>query len=130
MARSVIVNISFSILMLATIITGCTAKQDFDRKGWNDGNGLDFPRRNLMVDDLLQKYQFKGMKYKSLVGLLHEPDGFIDSTHFYYQIILKMNALDTIRTKNLVFAWNKRDSIISDVKVTEKEYPKKDYSKK
>lgn len=130
MTRSVIVNIFFFVLLLATIATGCTSNQPFDRKGWNDGNGLDFPRRNLMVDDLLQKYQFKGMKYKSLVGLLHEPDGFIDSTHFYYQIILKMNALDTIRTKNLVFAWNKKDSIITDVKVTEKEYPKKDYSKK
>lgn len=123
-------KVFFLFLLTTLALAGCTSNQPFDRKGWNDGNGLDFPRRNLMVDDLLKKYQFKGMKYKSLVGLLHEPDGFIDSTHFYYQIILKMNALDTIRTKNLVFAWNKKDSIITDVKLTEKEYPKKDYSKK
>lgn len=121
----------FTVLICAAFAYGCTAKQDFDRKGWNDGDGLDFPRRNLMIDDLLQKYQFKGMKYKNVVGLLHEPDRFsYDSTNFHYQIILKMQGLDTIRTKNLVFWWNKKDSVITDYKVTEKDYPKKEYKKK
>lgn len=121
----------FTFLIVAVLAYGCTAKQDFDRKGWNDGDGLDFPRRDLMVDDLLQKYNFKGWKYRNVRGLLHEPDRFSDdSSHFHYQLILKMEGLDTIRTKNLVFGWNKKDSIINDVKVTEKDYPRKTHKKK
>ncbi|MFD0795069.1 hypothetical protein ACFQZX_15715 [Mucilaginibacter litoreus] len=117
-----------SVILLS--ISACTSNQPFDRRGWNDGDGIDFPRRNLMVDDLLEKYKFKGMKYKNVVGLLHEPDRFSDdSTSFHYELIRKMNVLDTVKTKNLVFWWNKKDSVISDVKVVEKEYPKKEIKK-
>ncbi|MBL4676401.1 MAG: hypothetical protein JKY70_09395 [Mucilaginibacter sp.] len=131
MTRSAIPNSFFVILLMVAVITGCTANQDFDRKGWNDGDGIDFPRRNLMIDDLLEKYNFKGWKYKNVRGLLHEPDRFSDdSSNFHYEIIRKMDGVDTVHTKNLVFWWNRKDSTITDYKVAEKDYPKKERKRK
>src|ERR1051325_8308746 len=125
------VKFIFIFFIVTTLAYSCTANQEFDRRGWNDGDGIEFPRRNLMVDDLLEKYKFKGMKYRNVRGLLHEPDRFSDdSTNFHYEIIRKMDGLDTVRTKNLVFWWNKKDSIITDYKLVEKDYPKKENKKK
>jgi len=123
---------SFRFMIFFTLVSAflfsCTNKQPFDRKGWNDGDGLSFPRRYMMVDDLLATHKLVGLKFNNVVGLLHYPDRFsYDSLSFHYEITRKMSGIDTLYTKNLVFTMGK-DSVITSVKVTERNY--KDEKKK
>ncbi len=118
--------IVFSVI--SALLFSCTPKQPFDRDGWNDGDGISFPRRYLMVDNLLATHKLVGLKFKNVVGLLHYPDRFSrDSLSFHYEITRKMSGIDTVYTKNLVFTMGK-DSVIKSVKVTEHNY--KDEKKK
>lgn len=121
--RFIIVFISISVLLFS-----CTTKQPFDRDGWNDGDGITFPRRYMMVNDLLATHKLVGLKFSNVVGLLHYPDRFsYDSLSFHYEITRKMSGIDTLYTKNLVFTMGK-DKVITSVKVTERDY--KDEKKK
>jgi hypothetical protein len=121
----------FLILMfIVAALWGCTSKQKFDRYGWNDGDGLDFPKRYLMVDDLLETHKLVGLKFNNIVGLLHYPDRFAyDSLSFHYEITRKMSGIDTLYTKNLVFTMTK-DSVITSAKVVERDYKKEKEDKK
>ena len=123
---------SFRFIIIFTLVSAflfsCTSKQPFDRYGWNDGDGLTFPKRYMMVDDLLATHKLVGLKFSNVVGLLHYPDRFsYDSLSFHYEITRKMSGIDTMYTKNLVFTMNK-DKVITSVKVTERDY--KDEKKK
>jgi hypothetical protein len=134
MLNAMITNIPMrSFIVIATItllISGCGRTEKFTRQGWDDGDGLEFPRRIGMVDDLLKTHKLKGLTYKQVTALLHEPqrNSYKDRS-FHYEIIRKMDGIDTVYTKNLVFYLSK-DSIVTDVKVTEKEYPPKKKRKK
>ncbi|MBB5397145.1 hypothetical protein HDC91_003212 [Mucilaginibacter sp. AK015] len=115
---------------MVAMLTSCTYKQKFERKGWNEGDGLTFPRRNLMVEDLLATHKLVGLKFNNIVGMLHYPDRFSrDSLSFHYEIIRKMSGIDTLYTKNLVFTMTK-DSVITAVKVTERDYKEEKENKK
>ncbi|MFA6248528.1 MAG: hypothetical protein WC615_16430 [Mucilaginibacter sp.] len=123
---------SFRFIIVFTLVSAslfsCTQKQPFDRDGWNDGDGITFPRRYMMVDDLLATHKLVGLKFSNVVGLLHYPDRFsYDSLSFHYEITRKMSGIDTLYTKNLVFTMGK-DKVITSVKVTERDY--KDEKKK
>jgi hypothetical protein len=121
--RFIIVFVSISAFLFS-----CANKQPFDRDGWNDGDGITFPRRYMMVDDLLATHKLVGLKFSNVVGLLHYPDRFsYDSLSFHYEITRKMSGIDTLYTKNLVFTMGK-DKVITSVKVTERDY--KDEKKK
>nr|WP_157535854.1 hypothetical protein [Mucilaginibacter sp. L294] len=109
-------------ILFAVTLSACTSKQPFDRFGWNDGDGLTFPKRYMMVDDLLATHKLVGLKFSNVVGLLHYPDRFsYDRLSFHYEITRKMSGIDTLYTKNLVFTMGK-DSVITSVKVTERNY--------
>ncbi|OOQ61271.1 hypothetical protein [Mucilaginibacter pedocola] len=113
------------IAFIALGVSGCKNKQPFTPKGWNDGDGMDYPKRYMMVDDLLATHKLKGMTYKQVVQLLKYPqrNSFTDRS-FYYDITRKMNGGDTAYFKGLLFKLN-ADSIVTEVKVFEKEGKKK-----
>ena len=124
------VNYILLFTLIAATIVSCTSKQPFDRKGWNDGDGLEFPKRYLMVDDLLANHKLVGLKFNNIVGLLHYPDRFsYDSLSFHYEITRKMSGIDTLYTKNLVFTMTK-DSVITSAKVVERDVKKEKEDKK
>lgn len=108
----------FLLVLLA--LAGCHSKEPFTPKGWNDGDGIDFPRRYLMVDDLLANHKLKGLTYIQVIQLLKAPqrNSYTDRS-FSYEITRKMDILDTLYIKNLVFYLNK-DSIVTDFKIYEK----------
>lgn len=114
------------VLVLAVVaLAGCSNKKPFDRYGWDDGDGIDFPKRYMMVDDLMANHKLKGLTYKQVVNLLHYPQrNSYTERSFLYEITRKMDGIDTIYAKNLVFILNK-DSVVTDVKVTEKNYERK-----
>lgn len=107
-------------LILAIGLAGCHKKEPFTPKGWDDGDGIEFPKRYLMVDDLMANRKLKGLTYKQVVQLLKAPQR-NDSPPgtFSYEITRKMDVLDTLYIKNLVFYLNK-DSVVTDFKIYEK----------
>lgn len=111
---------------IALSISGCKNQRPFDGRAWNDGDGIDFPKRYMMVDDLLATHKLKGMTYKQVILLLRYPqrNSHTDRS-FYYDITLKMSGIDTSYFKGLLFTLNK-DSIVTDVKVFEKTAKKKE----
>ncbi|MES2267764.1 MAG: hypothetical protein V4520_13460 [Bacteroidota bacterium] len=115
-----------TIISFIVAISGCEAKKEkFTTKGWDDGDGLTFPRREGMLDDLLATHKLKGLTFKQAVGLLKYPQrtGFTQK-EFEYEIIRKMDGIDTVYAKSLVLYLNK-DSVVSDYKVIEKDNKEK-----
>ena len=116
--------------LISALLFGCASKLKFDRDGWNDGDGIIFPNRYAMVDDLLATHKFVGQKFNNVVGLLHWPDRFSrDSLTFHYEIQRKMSGVDTMFTQNLVFT-QRKDSVITSVKITERDYVAEKKNKK
>lgn len=125
---------SFRFIIVLTLTSaflfGCASKLKFDRDGWNDGDGIVFNNRYSMLDDLLATHNFVGLKFNNVVGLLHWPDRFSrDSLTFHYEIQRKMSGVDTMFTQNLVFT-QRKDSTITSVKVTERDYVAEKKNKK
>ena len=107
-------------------ISSCKNQRPFNGREWNDGDGIDFPKRYMMVDDLLATHKLKGMTYKQVILLLKYPqrNSHTDRS-FYYDITLKMDGIDTAYFKGLLFKLN-ADSIVTDVQVFEKTAKKKE----
>ncbi|WP_374948546.1 hypothetical protein [Mucilaginibacter sp.] len=107
-------------MAMMLIVAGCSKKK-FDRRGWDDGDGISWPNRNGMLDDLLATHKLKGMKYKEVINLLRYPqwNSYTDRS-FKYEINCKMDRLDTVYAKYLVLYLNK-DSVVNDVKVIEQD---------
>jgi hypothetical protein len=111
----------FFILLIITL-SGCEIKKEkFTTKGWDSGDGIEFPKRNGMLDDLLATHKLKGLTYKQALGLLKYPQrtGLTDRS-FEYEITRKMDGIDTVYAKSLVLYLNK-DSVVSDYKIIEKD---------
>ncbi|MBD1393736.1 hypothetical protein [Mucilaginibacter glaciei] len=108
------------IVLIVLALTGCGRKK-FDRREWDAGDGISWPNRNGMLDDLLATHKLKGMKYKEVINLLRYPqwNSYTDKS-FQYEINRKMDKLDTVYSKYLVLYLN-QDSVVSDIKVVEKD---------
>ncbi|RFZ82839.1 hypothetical protein DYU05_11790 [Mucilaginibacter terrenus] len=130
MFRSRILRFIIYLFATALILSGCKRHEPFTPKGWDDGDGLSFPKRYLMVDSLLASKKLIGLKYKQVVWLLKAPqrNSFTDRS-FSYEITRKMNGVDTLHTKDLVIYLNK-DSVVTSAKVVEKDYNWKPKKKK
>jgi hypothetical protein len=117
---------SFIVLaFLGMALSACGKKAKFDRRMWNDGDGLSFPERDAMLEDLLKNQKLKGLTYKQAIQLLHEPQrNSYTGKSFQYEIIRKMDGFDTVFAKTLTLYLNK-DSVVTDFKVTEKDNTEK-----
>ena len=112
------------LVSLVTLgLTACHREDNFTTEKWKNGDGLQFPLRNEILDDLIKTHALKGMTYKQMQHLLSYPDG-RDSVSFYYQIIETYNNLGKRKyIKNLVL-YVRKDSVITDFKVVEKHFKK------
>jgi len=114
----------FSTLVMA-ILTSCHRNDNFTTEKWMSGDGLQFPLRNEVLDDLLKTHPLKGLTYKQVQHLLSYPNG-RDSVSFYYQIIETYNNRGTKNhIKNLVLYMGK-DSVITAFKIVEKRFKNPD----
>lgn len=122
------IGLKQALIILTLLVFGlssCKKKMPFTRDGWNDGDGLDFPNRYMMVEDLMATHKLKGMTYKQVVRLLHSPQRHSHTDKsFYYDITLEMKGIDTAYFKGLLFKLND-DSVVTDVRVFEKTAKKK-----
>lgn len=103
--------------LILILFSACNRGVKFDRDKWNAGDGLTFPNRNQMLDDLLKSQKLKGMKYYHVLALLHRPQG-ADSTMMYYEIVRNVEPGSSNYRKNLVLYLSK-DSIVTGTKIVE-----------
>jgi len=106
-------------LLLLTALFSChPGGQKFTTEKWLIGDGLQFPLRDDIVDDLIKNYKLKGLTYKEVHHLLGYPNWSDSTKHeFYYQIIEKHNNMrQPDHIKNLVFYMTK-DSIVTRFEV-------------
>lgn len=116
-------KIAFCLLFIVAL-TGCDPHKKFNREQWNYGDGLEFPLRNEIVDDLVKNHQLKGLNYGQVIDTLGIPQK-RDSLLLAYQIL--DNSSDFSRKKpahikSLVLHFSK-DSVV--VKAEIKEYDNK-----
>jgi len=116
----------FLFILVVATLSGCQVKKEkFTTKGWDDGDGLQFPKRDAMLDDLLANHKLKGLTFKQTINLLKYPQrtGFVKK-EFEYEIVRKMDGIDTVYAKSLVLYLN-QDSVVSDYRVIEKDNKEK-----
>ncbi|MGF7040416.1 hypothetical protein M2273_003676 [Mucilaginibacter lappiensis] len=110
-------NIIILFSLLIVVSTSCSREMKFDRDKWDYGDGLIFPNRDKMLNDLLQNHKLKGLKYQQVISLLHRPQR-ADSTMMYYEIVSQLDLGSKKPNKNLILYLNK-DSVVTDIKVVE-----------
>jgi hypothetical protein len=119
----------FSICLFAVItVTGCSSNSKFDRQKWSYGDGLDYPFRDEILNDLVTNHHIKGLNYRQTIDSLGSPQR-RDSLQFTYQIIDDSYAFarkKPAHRKNLIVYFSK-DSIVTRFEVydhTDKEKKK------
>jgi uncharacterized protein YydD (DUF2326 family) len=109
-------NILIICCLLIISLAACKRSVKFNRDDWDYGDGLTFPNRNGMVDDLLQNQKLKGMTYHQVVRLLHRPQGG-NADSIYYEIDEQFKFNKPKYVKNLVIYL--KDSVVTDAKIYE-----------
>lgn len=104
-------------LLFSIVITGCNTKK-FDRQQWSYGDGLDYPLRDGIVNDLVKNHKLKGLTYRQVIDSLGAPQK-RDTLLLSYQII--DNSFDYIRKqpihkKNLILYFSK-DSVVTKFEI-------------
>ena len=100
-------------MLLMVALTSChLSGSKFDRQKWSYGDGLDYPLRNDIVDDLMKNHHIKGLTFRQVIDSLGSPQR-RDSLKFTYQI--QDNSFDFARKKpahkkSLIVYFNK-DSV-------------------
>jgi hypothetical protein len=102
-------------LVLLTL-TGCKQHTKFNREEWDYGDGLEFPFRNNMVDDLLKTQKLKGLKYQEVIHLLHRPQ-LSNTTEMVYDIDEYNKPKKPRYVKKLILTL--KDSVVTDAKIYE-----------
>jgi outer membrane protein assembly factor BamE (lipoprotein component of BamABCDE complex) len=115
-------------LIAFAALAGCGNGSKFDRKKWSYGDGLEYPLRDDIVDDLMKNHHIKGLTFDQVIDSLGSPQR-RDSLKFTYQILdnsFEFAQKGPIRKKNLIVYFNK-DSVAVKFEIsdhTEKEKPK------
>jgi hypothetical protein len=102
--------------LLVACLTACKHHTKFTREDWDYGDGLEFPFRNNMVDDLLQNHKLKGLKYQEVIHLLHRPQ-LSNANEMIYEIEEITKKGKTTYVKKLILSL--KDSVVTDAKIYE-----------
>lgn len=110
---------------LVILMASCGNKK-FDREKWSYGDGLDYPMRDDIVDDLMANHHIKGLTYRQVIDSLGSPQR-RDSLMFTYQIIdnsYNYGKKHPIRKKNLIVYFSK-DSVVTRFEIYDHTEPVK-----
>jgi outer membrane protein assembly factor BamE (lipoprotein component of BamABCDE complex) len=112
----------FKNLLILTILfltaSGCHRSDKFDRQKWSYGDGLEYPQRNDLVDDLVKNHHLKGLTYRQVIDSLGRPQS-RDTLILSYQIMdnsYEYNRKKPIHKKNLILYFSK-DSVVTRIEV-------------
>jgi outer membrane protein assembly factor BamE (lipoprotein component of BamABCDE complex) len=105
-------------------ITSCNRQQKFTREKWSYGDGLEYPSRKAILDDLLANHKIKGLNHYQVIQLLGSPQ-YKDTANFKYSYQIEDTGFkynpkkDSVYIKNLVLYFSK-DSIVTKTEIFEK----------
>ncbi|MFD2148383.1 hypothetical protein [Mucilaginibacter antarcticus] len=66
------VYILLGMIGFATL-TGCNDNSKFDRKKWAYSDGLEYPMRDNILDDLMANHHIKGLTFDQVIDSLGSP---------------------------------------------------------
>ncbi len=119
--KPIVIAVLFAILLTAA---ACNRQQKFSREMWSYADGLDYPSRAGILDDLLANHKLKGLNHYQLQQLLGTPQA-KDTVNFKYSYQIEDSGTNynpkkkPIYIKNLVIYFSK-DSIVTKTEVFEK----------
>ena len=105
-------------------ITSCNRPQKFTREKWSYGDGLDYPSRKAVLDDLLANHKIVGLTHYEVIQLLGSPQ-YRDTSNFKYSYQIEDTGIKynpkkkPVYIKNLVLYFSK-DSIVTKTDIYEK----------
>ena len=105
-------------------ITSCNRPQKFTREMWSYTDGLTYPSRKTILDDLLANQKIVGLNHYQVIQLLGSPQ-YRDTTNFKYSYQIEDTGAEynpknnPIYTKSLVLTFSK-DSIVTKKELVEK----------
>lgn len=100
--------------MICFMAMGCNKSVKFDRQKWSYGNGLDYPQRDDIVDDLIKNHHIKGLTYRQVIDSLGAPQQW-DTLQVAYQILdntSNYHRKNPVRKKSLILHFSK-DSVVT-----------------
>ncbi|WP_183562372.1 hypothetical protein [Mucilaginibacter sp. SP1R1] len=109
-------NIIILVCLLTVALTACKHHVKFDRTDWDYGDGLAFPYRDGMVNDLLQNQKLKGLRYQEVIHLLHRPQ-LSSKTEMIYDVDEATVPGKSRYVKQLILSL--KDSVVTDAKIYE-----------
>ncbi len=84
----------------------------FESSKWNTKDGADYPFRNKMLQDLLEKDTLRYLKKEEVIALLGQPDR-SDNVYLFYRVDQERVGFFLLHTKTLVIKLSKdRNSIM------------------
>lgn|GEM_PF-685925 len=123
MIRKLLVSLTLTALVFIGI-TSCNRQQKFTREMWSYGDGLEYPSRKAILDDLLANHKIKGLNHYQVIQLLGSPQS-RDTANFKYSYQIEDTGFKynpkkkPVYIKNLVLYFSK-DSIVTKTEVFEK----------
>jgi len=106
----------FTLIFISLSFAACKSHSKFNQDDWNDGDGLTFSYRERMVDDLLENYKLKGLKYQQVIHLLHRPQQ-SNTSEMVYDIKESLIPGKSRYIKQLVLSM--KDSVVTGAKIQE-----------
>ena len=112
------------ITVTALVFISCNRPQPFTRETWSFGDGLEYPSRKTVLDDLLANHKIVGLNHYQVVQLLGRPQD-RDTVNFKYSYQIENTSShynpkkEPVYIKNLEVYFNK-DSIVTKTKIFER----------
>ncbi len=119
----------FYLVVIATLalltITSCgNNKREFTRDAWSYGDGLEYPSRDAILEDLLAKHKLEGLTHYQVIQLLGSPQD-RDTINFKYTYQIVNTGVDYNPKKNPVYKkdlvlYFSKDSVVTKRAIVEK----------
>jgi hypothetical protein len=115
------------LLLLSICLAACDRSMPFEKTGWQMKYDGDYPNRNAMVQDLLDKHKLNGMATHDITELLGQEDRVElvqlpksnGQNYMTYQVLQDFGSdIDPVHTKYLVLDFD-MDSVVTNVELIE-----------
>ena len=120
-------SLTRTLLLLSICLTSCDQSIPFDKDGWQKKFDGDYPKRDAMVQDLLDNHQLTGLTKSEVIDLLGDEDHVQleerpkrpDQNYMSYQVLEDFGwDIDPVHTKYL-FLYLNQDSVVHKTELME-----------
>jgi outer membrane protein assembly factor BamE (lipoprotein component of BamABCDE complex) len=115
-------SLTRALLLFSICLTSCDRSIPFEKNGWQKKSDFVYPKRDAMVQDLMDNHKLVGLTTREVRDLLGSPDytELGDKPNWMtYQVVLDFGwDIDPVHTKDLVLEFN-QDSVVTKVDLLE-----------